>query len=1059
MEKQIIRKIIKGTTILIFALFFLQVVYPSQALAANELNWENPNSNSNNNPYKFKLKDSLNSELIMQVVGCTGVVDKVSGALTNFASEATNKVLEMLKRKAKEKAAIAACKAAKGSAGTAVATVMNTQLTGGIEMTIDCKVIDRNEDSDVKNEVAKNTKVLENTKKRDECLNGIAITLAKNQLTSMTRYTMNWINTGFNGDPMYVRNITSFTNSIEKNILEKNIAQLSNSNKAYPYGTDFSRSAINGYKIGSGFRSGATNFLDSLTSDLGSFLSDPESYYGYSEKTAMERAQEANERFSNDFSVGGWNGWLALTQRDQNNPLGFTMQASQYLADQQENEVQNTKEELLTNNGFLSQKKCAEWQQYLDEGIAEEELIINDDGSSSYTPIYSKNKSSEYDQCVKYEVVTPGSIIRDKLGTYINSPERQLELADTINESLNSLFSALISKFQNQGLSSLSTEKYEYTSSNMGVGYGSNVDLFTNGSATGGYINGSFDLTRDLGNTYIHEYTQRPLGTWNANTGIVDSSNPPKKLYIGVGPFSGEENIETGRGSATIGNLNNVYYTVSVAGNTKLFNDGYNGWAKNDRAFWNGREWQNWKVGTTNPIKKRGVIQIQKDYIVAAKEILSKLPNIMPKIGELDYCIPGPNPNWEANSGDAYTGFSEYAYSLNYRYTDGNFFVRDGSDYSIAQPGSKIFDTYKNIFSKTNESIWSKIIHSQIFIEITSLGLMEDEQENDIEEENAGAIEAAKNHVTVGLETFVKEYNKAINNLYGKKSLMQTQFLEKENSYDLIENSAWLQMSEEGLNITKNIGAYNEDINQAIEDYKNSIVLANANIYKLDKIRQRVSEIIKVAQDRRDENLIKILNEETVRDCNEKYVKCMSEGYGLSPQEISRTGERGQLCTAKKQICLATTLTEAQYKEKYKECLEEEDILYYDDTEIMSNTGGGERCDDELDNDLDGLIDREDPDCSGNPGVNTCSNGANNPPRCTTQNGQCLNGAKNPPTCDSFNIVVGKYCKIDLTDPARQTTLPNNIKCEQRQTELDCTEEPYIRANRSVLCYWDGPSI
>ena len=93
--------------------------------------------------------------------------------------------------------------------------------------------------------------------------------------------------------------------------------------------------------------------------------------------------------------------------------------------------------------------------------------------------VYGPNKISEFDKCVQFETVTPGSIIKDKVSTYINSPERQLELADDINKVLNTLFSTLISKLQNQGLSSLSTDRYEYTSgyltnTNMGVGYGNN---------------------------------------------------------------------------------------------------------------------------------------------------------------------------------------------------------------------------------------------------------------------------------------------------------------------------------------------------------------------------------------------------------------------------------------------------------------------------------------------------------------------------------------------------------------------------------------------------------
>lgn len=1066
MEKQIeIKKVLK---IVFFILFFIITIFPLHSFAANELNWENPNSSNTKNPYEFNPKDVLNSQMIMQVIGCTGVVDKVSGAMMDFAKTQLLKTAKelILTDKMMEKA-VKACEATKKGLKTSVVTIINMNWPGVVDE-VNCKPTEKVKDVYAKQELKRQTDQAAANKKREECFNGIAIQLARNQLTSMARNTMNWVNTGFEGNPMYVQDITSFSNSIEKNILEKNIASLGSSNKAYPYGTDFSRSAINGYRTGSSFRSGGTNFLDTLTSDLGYFLTDPESYYGYSEKTAMERSQEANERFANDFSTGGWNGWLALTQRDQNNPLGFTMQASQYIADEQNRQTEQNKEELLTNNGFLSQKKCILWQEYLDVNIPEEELVINDDGSSSYEPIYNENKRTDNDQCVKYEVVTPGSIIKDKLTTYINSPERQLELADTINESLNSLFSALISKFQNQGLASLSSGQYEYTTNgrtpntNMGLGYGSqdayNLE-FSSYSAGAGYLNGSFDLTRDLGNIYIHDYNKNSLGDWNAKLNIIENTDPVEKLYVGLGPIdkSSIKYLDNGLiDKSSIKYLTNVYFTVKTAGSTKLFNDGFNGWAVGDRAFWNGKEWQNWKKGTDNPIDKKGVIQTQYDYIVAAKEMLSSLPNIMPKIGELDYCIPGPNPSWEANSGEAESLFLDYANSIGSSYKDNtSWFDRDKTTFTIAQPGNPIYDNYKAIFNGTHPNLWQWV--KENFSELQRLG--KDEIANDQDEANR------QNEIANLLEgtnsNFVEFHRVAkimFEKLYGPKGFLQTEFLEKENTSELIPNPSFLPMATEGLKITKNILSYDEEIKTAREEYRDAIDQANTNISKLNAIKLKVSNIINAAQTRRDEYLLGILNDETIKECSALSKNCL-KGIG-KPPEVN-DADLGEYCLANYNICISDTMTEVEYQNKYKECLEEEDILYYDDTGIM-NVGEGERCYDEFDNDLDGLIDMLDPDCAGNTGGNntvTCLNGANNPPRCSTLNGECLNGAKNPPFCDNFSVVVGKYCKIDPEIPPTPSNMPNNVSCVMRQTEFECEAEPYYKAGSGRVCYWDGPSI
>ena len=56
---------------------------------------------------------------------------------------------------------------------------------------------------------------------------------------------------------------------------------------------------------------------------------------------------------------------------------------------------------------------------------------------------------------------------------------------------------------------------------------------------------------------------------------------------------------------------------------------------------------------TNGQITKKGIIQIEHDYIKAAKESVLVLDKVVPAIGKLDYCIPGPNPNWKTNSLDA----------------------------------------------------------------------------------------------------------------------------------------------------------------------------------------------------------------------------------------------------------------------------------------------------------------------------------------------------------------------------------------------------------------------
>ena len=1002
MKKQILTKIILGTIIFSFILFLSQTILISP-LSAAELNWTNPNSNGKN-PYKFRPQDALNSQLIMQVVGCTGVIDKVSNA-----------VMGLVQKKAKEQAKKAkkrildsirtTCSTGKKTAMVPAAATPQGNPQALVEL-IDCKLVMNTEDDGLLQKAIDSNLVEQNTKIREECFNGIAVTLARNQLTAMTRYTMNWVNSGFNGDPMYVRNITNFNNRLEQNVLETGVRILTTPDKAFPYGYGFSQFTIN-----HGLKAGGLNTLDSLTSDLSNFVTDPNSYYseenlaldeGYT--NALAKANATNTIFAHDFSSGGWNAWLALTQRDQNNPLGFTMQAGQYLADQQQQQVSNTNQELLTNGGFLSQKRCVKWILYNDDGTPKMKM-----GAVSGLPGIEKSgefatgpyKISQYDTCAPdgYETVTPGTIIKDKVSTYINSPERQLELAKTINDSLNALFSALITKFQDQGLSSLSSEKYQYTSTNMGTGPGSNSINMFSGATSGGYTNGTFQLTRDLGNQFVHNYSQESLGDWDAKNNIPE-------LEMNVSPSTSLPP--------------NVFYKVTVPGKTILVDDGYNDWKIGDRAFWNGSEWQNWRKGTLNPLAKRGVLQIQKDYVVVAKELLMTLPSIMPKIGKLDSCIPGPNPSWRDGASDAESVFSEYAGSLTSSYSPGSLwkFKRSTTTFSIAGPGDEPYENYRNIFQATDQNWWKQVKQTSYWNGLIALGSMGTIKKNSKQANAQARVDNFLERINIDIKIFYDAYSEYFNKTYGPRSPMQTQYLQHENVATLANNPAWLPMASEGLDITRNIQSYNDDIVENADEYRDTIVKTNANINSLTLIKKEVSTIIKAAQLRRDAHLQEILAEEAARNNT-------------------------------------PVLTPAQYREKYDSCFKEEDISVYDDLDIVDiPTDETTRCSDNLDNDLDGLIDGLDPDCpstSPDGQKNFCSLDLT-PDLSSEPDQDCMNDPNIPLANKSscYGPFVEDKSSIDQSDPSYPE---NNAPCGDR-TSSTCTSSRYWNYGIGMKCKW-----
>ena len=134
----------------------------------------------------------------------------------------------------------------------------------------------------------------------------------------------------------------------------------------------------------------------------------------------------------------------------------------------------------------------------------------------------------------------------------LETPVRQLELADNINDVLNSVFSVLLYAVQNQGLPGLTSGDYTYAQDSAVVSSFSNEVVGSSNTSSNNYSSdGSFNITRDLGNTFIYNYaSDSNLGDWNADTNTIkirpsgdcfDSEGMittcPTKLIKGKGPY------------------------------------------------------------------------------------------------------------------------------------------------------------------------------------------------------------------------------------------------------------------------------------------------------------------------------------------------------------------------------------------------------------------------------------------------------------------------------------------------------------------------------------------
>ena len=661
---------------------------------------------------------------------------------------------------------------------------------------------------------------------RENCINGIGYRLAKKQLSDITQKTLNWTSHGYDGDPLFVRDQSSFF----KDISNKEVIQASktysasNSRNDYPYGKEFARTAISSKKA-------QNNFEESAKSDLSYYLAP-----GATPKS-----------FSTDFSQGGWNGWLALTQKPQNNPLGFTMIASQHIANQSAEKIQNQQNELNQNKGFLSEKRCVEYYPATGGGT----------GTVSTTAgVYGTAKGA----CKTYETITPGSIIAEQVATVLTSPIRQLELADGVNESLGGVFNSLLNKLGIQGLLGLSG--FNSVSNGWkevgGSGYGSNSFSSLQGSfmtAFGTSSSGQddaiisvrkgdgwnsdekpFDLTKDLGNTYLRGVPKR-LGTWDAKnnmtTPLAGSGETPRQLVPSTG-------------------TKDTFYVVSTAGNTELsepescFPISYpngtisNCWQRGDLVLFDGDQWVSakfWngvdekgglKDAVTGKririIDKKGVIQIQQDYIRAVKASMKELPPIMPALGELDYCIPGPNPSWYESAILSNEALSAYISGIQFDPNTLDLALPDPKQYASAYYGptpwkqlnpGKVESFLRFSFANIQKSFGD--IFKQYFKEFAFSSI--ETAFSQAIQETQELLDQQKEATIGSLANQLKTLHDALNSIYGQGGTMTSEFIVN-NDKELADlNPNYLPMATTGMSFTKDIRIYDVNIAQANKDY------------------------------------------------------------------------------------------------------------------------------------------------------------------------------------------------------------------------------------------------
>lgn len=333
-------------------------------------------------------------------------------------------------------------------------------------------------------------------------LDKIAYMVAKQVLHQMTVSVVNWINTGFKGNPSFLSNPEGFFLDVGDQLtgeflansgplarlcspinldlrLQLALNQSEFVDKRYSCTLSTVINNVQNARIQTGIdissKYGGATIGDMISGDI---LKNPDQLSLGTGGASLD----AESRFiKGSFDVGGWAGFMALTLEPQNNYYGAYMLAQDDLQARIAQKQAAINADLNRGNGFLSWQKCqdvtsqfqnSDGNDMTGRGGGSSGLMYGMDsnqlnqlnsngsqtikiapGSSIQKKVDPKTKKTTYEDC---KTETPGSVISGTLQKQLNVPATELELADNINAVVNALMSQMISQMLGGGLRSLS---------------------------------------------------------------------------------------------------------------------------------------------------------------------------------------------------------------------------------------------------------------------------------------------------------------------------------------------------------------------------------------------------------------------------------------------------------------------------------------------------------------------------------------------------------------------------------------------------------------------------
>ncbi|HEY4505835.1 MAG TPA: hypothetical protein VJG67_04050 [Candidatus Paceibacterota bacterium] len=249
-------------------------------------------------------------------------------------------------------------------------------------------------------------------------LDAVAYFFANRMVEKIAAQTVNWINSGFEGNPAYVTNPEQFFLDVGDDTASKVLSSTALNQLCSPFKAQVRLALVKNY------------------------INDNQNF-----SCTLSKVKDNYDQFTQDFRQGGWEGWFEVTQNSNNNPYGAYFDYQGTLGRQVGAATEQLNKEIAQGAGFLSFKTCPDGQTVtqadIDNSITDPNLCDPDLGCSAPNP-YDGYKVG--DCKVKKETATPGSVISSSLNKVLHSGTDRINAADEIDEIIGALLGQLIDR-------------------------------------------------------------------------------------------------------------------------------------------------------------------------------------------------------------------------------------------------------------------------------------------------------------------------------------------------------------------------------------------------------------------------------------------------------------------------------------------------------------------------------------------------------------------------------------------------------------------------------------